>query len=155
VHNFGTCKQNATAHGHSVCRYRSCAQTYSADQMLLTWYQEQQLKNVFGRKICQNSPMRSGIVFALSIITKLYTDLKPDFPLHFDIVNTQQNRMQKSNSSAWRLLFAAMLFFLSWVTNTQLNHWTRWVVSTHIITQVSGPKKLPRTAWALAAWMQR
>jgi len=35
-------------------------------------------------------------------------------------------------------------FFLSWVANTQLNHWSKWVACTQLINLV-GPKKLSRS----------
>ena len=31
--------------------------------------------------------------------------------------------------------FSILFFFVSWVANTQLNHWTKRVVSTRVITQ--------------------
>ena len=41
-------------------------------------------------------------------------------------------------------------FFLSWVANSQLNHWTHWVVGTQIIAK--DPRDCPRlqTVWVMA-----
>ena len=36
--------------------------------------------------------------------------------------------------------------FLFWVAMTQFNHWTRWVVSTRLITKGLGPKRLSWTS---------
>ena len=62
-------------------------------------------KNVFGRKICRKSVLRSDILFTSP---KVVHRPRSDSPLHFDPQNTYQIRMGKINASARRLLHAAL-----------------------------------------------
>jgi len=63
-------------------------------------------KNVFGRKIRQNLPMRGGILLAS---TALVYRPRLMFPLHFDMDNMWQIRTEKSNACALCLRPADLL----------------------------------------------
>jgi len=64
------------------------------------------LKNVFGRKICQNLPMRSGILFtSIEVVHRP----KSKSLLHFCIRNLWQIHTEKHFPSAPRLLPAALI----------------------------------------------
>ena len=65
-------------------------------------------KNMFGRKICWKSALRSRILFASPEVVHRYTS---DSSLHFDSQNINQTYVRKENhdASAWHLLPAAML----------------------------------------------
>jgi len=61
--------------------------------------------NVFGRKIRWKSLLRSGILFASP---ELIHRPRSDFPLHFNMNNMYQIRMEKYNASTRRLHSAAV-----------------------------------------------
>ena len=64
------------------------------------------LKNVFGRKFCRKSELRSRILFASPEVVHRS---RLDSLLHFDPQNICQIRIEKQNASARRLLPADML----------------------------------------------
>ena len=64
------------------------------------------LKNVCGRKVCWNLPMRGGILFASTEVVHRH---RFDSRLHFDIRNIWQIRTQKQNASTLCLLLTDVL----------------------------------------------
>jgi len=105
VHNFGICKHNG---GIMIPTYLQTHYVFANIMVALCFRRIGRFRQILRPNTFYNlkSPPRSGILFAS---TEVVRRPRSDSPLHFDIVNISQIRIEKSNASARCLLPADML----------------------------------------------